>query len=77
MGMTIDDCFKRMSDIRKNYDRWTGLTPNESEAFDLVADIMRKYQRIEQIADKCNLKLLPKEGMSTFQKDVLEVLEDD
>jgi hypothetical protein len=37
---------------------------------------MRKYQKIQAIAEKCNLKLLPKEAMSTFMKDVLEVLED-
>lgn len=46
------------------------------EAKIVAIETMRKYQKIQAIAEKCNLKLLPKEGMSTFMKDVLEVLED-
>lgn len=44
-------------------------------SLDMAIDTMRKYQKIQEIAEKCNLKLLPKEAMSTFMKDVLEVLE--
>ena len=49
--MTIDEAIKRFGDIRNNYDKWSGLglTPNESEAFELAIDTMRKYQKIQEI----------------------------
>ena len=54
----------------------SNLTMKEvAECLDFAIDIMRKYQKIQAIAEKCNLKLLPKEA-STFMKDILEVLED-
>ena len=46
------------------------------DAIDVGVDTMCKYQKITEIAEKCNLKLLPKEGMNVFQKEILEVLED-
>ena len=47
--MTIDEAIKRMGDIRKNYDNWSGLglTHNEDEAFDLAIETMHKYHQIE------------------------------
>jgi hypothetical protein len=37
---------------------------------------MRKYQKIQDIIEYHMLRFLPKERMSGFQKDILEVLED-
>lgn len=70
MGMTIDDAINYYSN--KN----VVLTEEEAEANTIALNTMRKYQKIQVIAEKCNLKLLPKEAMNTFMKDVLEVLED-
>ena len=72
MGMTIDEAIKRIGDIRKNYDRWSGLglTPNEAETFKLIVDTMRKYQKIEQI-----LKDIPYGGDATVRR-IQEVVED-
>ena len=49
MGMSIEECIKRIGDIRRNYDRWSGLglTSNESEAFKTIIDTMRKYQLMQ------------------------------
>ena len=49
MGMTIEEAIKRLGDVRRNYDKWSGLglTPNESEAFRLAIDTMRKYQQLQ------------------------------
>ena len=41
-----------------------------------ISDTMRKYQKIEELAEYHMLRFLPKERMSKFQKDTLEVLED-
>ena len=71
MEMTIDESIS----IFKNKGKYS-LTEKENEAKRIAIDTMRKYKKIEEIAEKCNLKLLPKEAMSTFMKDVLEVLED-
>ena len=70
MGMTIEEAIKYYEN--KN----VVLTEEEALANTLALNTMRQYQKIQVIAEKCNLKLLPKEGMSTFMKDVLEVLED-
>lgn len=49
--MSIDEYIKRIGDIRRNYDKWSGLglTPNEAKAFDMAITDMRKYQRIQEI----------------------------
>ena len=53
MEMSIDEAIKRMGDIRKNYDNWSGLglTHNEDTAFDMAIETMHKYQQIEQALD--------------------------
>ena len=73
MGMTIDD---HIEVLKSYHNGFTGYAGNLQDSIDVAVDIMRKYQKIQEIAEKCNLKLLPKEAMSTFMKDVLEVLED-
>ena len=83
MEMPIDDikhCLKAMNDREvceecRLYGT-TGTDHCEHDCVDGALNIIEKYKKIEQIADKCNLKILPKEAMSTFMKDVLEVLED-
>ena len=75
MKMTINESKRLLS----NYlDGVTNYCEREliDKAIKVAISTMRKYQKIQEIAEKCNLKLLPKEGMSTFMKDVLEVLED-
>ena len=37
---------------------------------------MRKYQKIKEPVEYHLLRVLPKDKMSDFQKDILEVLED-
>ena len=76
MGMTIEEAINHLGNYSST--NGSGLTTDEqhNEAKRVAKDTMRKYQKIQAIAEKCNLKLLPKEGMSTFMKDVLEVLED-
>ena len=75
MGMTIDESIgwikKGILDMRR-----AELCISDRLALETAIDTMHKYQKIQAIAEKCNLKLLPKEAMSTFMKDVLEVLED-
>jgi hypothetical protein len=58
------------------HDRQDETRKRINASLDMAIDTMRKYQKMQAIAEKCNLKLLPKEAMSTFMKDVLEVLED-
>ena len=77
MGMTIEECIEYMeAEYRYTINEDDMADEEDIEALRTVLETMHKYQKIQEIAEKCNLKLLPKEGMSTFMKDVLEVLED-
>ena len=64
MGMTIEECIKHIGDMRRNYDRWSGLglTPNEAEAFKTIIDTMRKYQKIEALINSWELGLIDNIG---------------
>ena len=70
MGMTIEEAIKYYEN--KN----VVLTEEEALANTLALNTMRKYQKIEELAEYHMLRFLPKERMSSFQKDILEVLED-
>ena len=81
MGMTIDEIEFALNSIKIVLEHTEkGYYPEQfkthEECLKEVMDIAHKYQKIQAIAEKCNLKLLPKEAMNTFMKDVLEVLED-
>lgn len=62
---------------------WTASTPlNKAysdmiEALQTAIDTMRKYQKIQGLVEYHMLRFLSKERMSGFQKDVLEVLDDE
>ena len=65
--------------IDKTIEFFNGLechTPQAKDARDVAVNTMRKYQKIEELAEYHMLRFLPKECMSSFQKDILEVLED-
>ena len=75
MGMTIDEAIDWLDkSILKMRNR--ELCTIDKFALNTALETMRKYQKIEEIAEKCNLRVLPREAMSTFMKDVLEVIED-
>lgn len=88
MGMTIDTIIKDCEQGIKQCELFIKVHQKNMEIGEikeyqyyierdeLTIDIMQKYQKIQAIAEKCNLKLLPKEAMNTFMKDVFEVLED-
>ena len=69
MGMTIDESMKVLQEVPK-------VMPITEESINVALDTMRKYQKIEELAEYHMLRFLPKERMSKFQKDTLEVLED-
>jgi len=69
MGMSIDDAYKILSNGLVN-------APSEHEwcvAFKVAIDTMRKYQKIEEIAD--SLKKLAFDEMSDIERRILEVIE--
>ena len=76
MGMTIDEAINHLGNYSST--NGSGLTTDEqhNEAKRVAIDTMRKYQKIEELAEYHMLRFLPKERMSKFQKDTLEVLED-
>lgn len=76
MGMTIDNSILNLEDVLGELRSSVEIDEELRESCGKAINIMRKYQKIQAIAEKCNLKLLPKEAMSTFMRDVLEVLED-
>lgn len=75
MGMTIDEAMAKIWHCIVSIRECVG-NKDFVKALETAIDTMRKYQKIQEIAEKHNLKLLPKEGMGLFMKDVLEVLED-
>lgn len=80
MGMTTDinESIKELSRWRKdlNYDRgdycYGGTTTKYS--LDVAINIIRKYQKIEQIAKP--LKKLAMDEMSDIEREILEVVKD-
>ena len=78
--MTIDEKdIEVLSDIIVGFEQGYHIAPSKERIAVLhkTLDTMRKYQKIEQIAEKYNLQLLPKEGMNGFQREILEVLNDE
>ena len=74
MKMSIAECIKRIGDMRRNYDRWSGLglTPNESEAFKTAIDTMRKYQKIQEIVEHWACCGNPSNSIIAISEVVLE-----
>lgn len=82
MGMTIDKAKQNLHDIQDYYnddtqDAYIGFDKEDNESVDIAIETMRKYQKIEELIEYHMLKFLPKERMSGFQKDILEVLENE
>lgn len=73
MGMTIDKAIAELELLKKN----TFSYMSAHQAFITAIDAMRKYQKIEELIEYHMLKFLPKERMSGFQKDILEVIENE
>ena len=72
MGMTIDKCIEKITHEKQCFIDECWHNNGELEAYDMAIEIMRKYQKIEQIVMKspdefkqCGLKEL---------KEILEVL---
>ena len=74
MGMTIDEHKEHLLDMMDSMPDDACGDWRDSLAY--AIDTMRKYQKIEELAEYHMLRFLPKERMSKFQKDTLEVLED-
>jgi hypothetical protein len=74
MGMTVDDHIE----VLKSYHHgFTGCAGNLQDSIDVAVDIMRKYQKIEQIINEYNLQLWnnTSDGAYNFQR-IREVVED-
>lgn len=71
MGMTIDNAIEHIKQASFDYCEFWEETKNDTTiAYDLAIDIMRKYQKIEQI-----LKDIPYGGEATVRR-IQEVVED-
>lgn len=68
MGTNID-YIKRPETFKELEDEYI-------ELYYKYTNLMRKYQKIQDIIEYHMLRSLPKKNMSGFQKDILEVLED-
>lgn len=77
MGMTIDESTEVLSDYidtykicgGNGYNPATNITQEACEAFEIAISTMRKYQKIEQIIDDCNLEAWE------IEKKIREVIE--
>ena len=70
MGMTIDEAIKELkSGCKYGYE---GNAERFCEAYDLAIDTMRKYQKIQEIAEP--LKQLEIDEMSNIEWGILGVL---
>ena len=68
MGMSIDEIEqweKKNKTVKVPEEKWL-----------LAQEIMRKYQKIEELVEYHMIRFLPKERMSGFQKDILDVLDE-
>ena len=69
MGMTIDEA------IEHGKERLVIYGGEHKEFIETSIEIMRKYQKIEELIEYHMLRVLPKERISGFQKDILEVID--
>lgn len=75
MGMSIDEAIRRIDNHNYIHQRREPRAIYMSEAFKIATDTMRKYKKIEEIAD--SLKKLSFDEMSDIERRILEVLEDE
>ena len=73
MGMTIDEAIRRIDNHIYIHQRREPRAIYISEAFKIATDTMRKYKKIEEIAD--SLKKLSFDEMSDIERRILEVVE--
>ncbi len=73
MGMTIDKAIKLL--IRGSKYDYDGTPEEFCEAYDMSIEIMRKYQKIEQIVDKWNEGIYDDEGLT--HTEVMELVNDE
>lgn len=72
--MSIDESLEWLISRKEHYEMDDNCQ-ELAQALDVAIDTMNKYQKIQDLIEYHMLRFLPKERMSGFQQDVLEVLE--
>lgn len=78
MGMSIDEAIEDLHAIQAYYnddtqDGYIGFAKEDNESVDVAIEIMRKYQKIEQIVNSKTTRLSYEEGFRQIKKVVEDV----
>ena len=76
MGMTIDKCIEKITHEKQCFIDECWHNNGELEAYDMAIEIMRKYQKIVEIATKWKNETDPKIKFATGITKIIEVIED-
>lgn len=76
MEMSIDQAISHLDTYSSTMGSGQTTQAQHEESKRVAIETMRKYQKIEELVEYHMLRFLPKERMSSFQKDILEVVED-